>query len=1026
MSSNIAVSISADTTQLTAQLAVAKADLSATTAELRRTAQAMREAGTGAGDDLKSGLTQAAEAAAKAQASVSALRAKLADTVAPINGVAAAGEHQAGIFREKMVMAHEALMGNYSRLIGSSMVLAERTGGIGAAFATMVNPTTLAIGAVVAVVGGFAKLVVSAEEAERSLNKLKDAFTAVGHGGMMSNTGIEEMVGRIAHLPGVSREAAEQIVSDFARTRQIGGDLFRALAEDIDRSARVMGVDAPEAAKQLASAFADPAKGAHELDAAYNILTAAQLQQIDTLQRQGDRIGAQTVLLQAWKARLGELPPGLTEIQTASNNLGNAWDTLTHSIGETESWKSARAAVAGLFNTLTQGMNLMSGAANAAPKIPLDGQIRDTEKTVQMLTRRLEEMHRTASRPIDIQYVEDLLNRTEARLAALKAESGQVSAAQTQQRDDAVKDQTTEQRKADLNDPALLTQQQKMRDIEDVITRLKNEQVGATDKEKTQLQDIIAMKEKEKSDLLKGDTDSAPSKMEQWRTELSQRQEALAQQHASEQTYAAQALKLEVDFWSQKMALVKAGSKEQLEAEKARSDAVKRLYQEEAKAAEQAARDKQAISKQDSDTDLAIAKINLAEKKQILDEEAAAAKITDREKVASLKQFTEEAYQLDLKRLQDELASLNDQPKEYDRVYNEIRKLTAQHNADMAALSRQAVQAQTKDSHQTSQAWQEAFAPISRAFDGMVSGIFQGTQSIGQAAQRMAGNMALSFAEAITKMLLQFGLFKLANALGWTQIATAAASEQTALSAAVLGKEATMTSATQAGAAARNAAGATEQAGFFTRIGSQLAEWLGLETGKTTATVSGSAARDTADGTSAAAAVVAAKAEAAGTIPAYAAEAGAAAMQSVAAIPIVGWAMAPAVGAETFAAAMAFLPMASAAGGWDRVPYDGALAELHKDEMVLPAAIANPLRAMTLAMPAYARTALQSPSAPSSASSSTSSSSGGGAQNVQITINANDASSFATMLKNPASARALVQAINAQAALGTKLSSART
>ena len=77
-------------------------------------------------------------------------------------------------------------------------------------------------------------------------------------------------------------------------------------------------------------------------------------------------------------------------------------------------------------------------------------------------------------------------------------------------------------------------------------------------------------------------------------------------------------------------------------------------------------------------------------------------------------------------------------------------------------------------------------------------------------------------------------------------------------------------------------------------------------------------------------------------------------------------------------------------------------------------------------MPAYAKTALQTPSASSSAGASTISASGGGAQNVQITINANDASSFATMLKNPASARALVQAINAQAALGTKLSSART
>jgi hypothetical protein len=34
----------------------------------------------------------------------------------------------------------------------------------------------------------------------------------------------------------------------------------------------------------------------------------------------------------------------------------------------------------------------------------------------------------------------------------------------------------------------------------------------------------------------------------------------------------------------------------------------------------------------------------------------------------------------------------------------------------------------------------------------------------------------------------------------------------------------------------------------------------------------------------------------------------------------------------------------SARGGWDNVPYDGATTELHKEEMVLPAGIANPLR----------------------------------------------------------------------------------
>jgi phage-related minor tail protein len=57
---------------------------------------------------------------------------------------------------------------------------------------------------------------------------------------------------------------------------------------------------------------------------------------------------------------------------------------------------------------------------------------------------------------------------------------------------------------------------------------------------------------------------------------------------------------------------------------------------------------------------------------------------------------------------------------------------------------------------------------------------------------------------------------------------------------------------------------------------------------------------------------------------------------------------APAFGAGMAAAAASYAPMASARGGWERVPFDGAMTELHKDEMVLPAHIANPMRQMAM------------------------------------------------------------------------------
>jgi hypothetical protein len=71
-------------------------------------------------------------------------------------------------------------------------------------------------------------------------------------------------------------------------------------------------------------------------------------------------------------------------------------------------------------------------------------------------------------------------------------------------------------------------------------------------------------------------------------------------------------------------------------------------------------------------------------------------------------------------------------------------------------------------------------------------------------------------------------------------------------------------------------------------------------------------------------------------------EAASGAYKAVAGIPIVGPVLAPIAAAAAFAGVEAF----SAAGGWGDVPFDGAATTLHKNEMVLPANLATPLRSM--------------------------------------------------------------------------------
>lgn len=121
-----------------------------------------------------------------------------------------------------------------------------------------------------------------------------------------------------------------------------------------------------------------------------------------------------------------------------------------------------------------------------------------------------------------------------------------------------------------------------------------------------------------------------------------------------------------------------------------------------------------------------------------------------------------------------------------------------------------------------------------------------------------------------------------------------------------------------------------------------LDKWIAAEAMKVSASVSTSTtlqAQRVADSIAEATQSTASVARAAGV-------AGANGLASFAAAP---WPIdmgAPAFGATMAAAALSFAPVASAAGGWERVPFDGTIAELHRDEMVLPKHIADPMRQM--------------------------------------------------------------------------------
>ncbi len=88
------------------------------------------------------------------------------------------------------------------------------------------------------------------------------------------------------------------------------------------------------------------------------------------------------------------------------------------------------------------------------------------------------------------------------------------------------------------------------------------------------------------------------------------------------------------------------------------------------------------------------------------------------------------------------------------------------------------------------------------------------------------------------------------------------------------------------------------------------------------------------------------KTSAMGQIISNAGVAGAAATASAAAIPMIGWTIAPEAGLAASQAALAFMPMASAAGGYDIPSGLNPIVQTHAREMILPAKHADVIRNM--------------------------------------------------------------------------------
>ncbi len=290
MADEINVKVSADVKEVTQGMKDAAASLGEFSEAVNTAAAAAQKVNPAAFKELTQELNSGEITAREYATSLRSITPAAEEAAEATKATGDAAHVSSGGIRELIVVGRELASGNLTRLPGSLSILATRLGGI--------PPQAILAAAAIAGVGyAIYEVIDSSEKAEADLDKIQNTFAAVGRGDQFDRTQVTQYLDDLRQIPGVTSDAANAIVNEFARARN-GGELMSELIQDVKPLADLLGVDVPQAAKLLAAALNDPAKGLQDLKKYGVELTASQQEQITQMMAVNDVAGAQAVLLE--------------------------------------------------------------------------------------------------------------------------------------------------------------------------------------------------------------------------------------------------------------------------------------------------------------------------------------------------------------------------------------------------------------------------------------------------------------------------------------------------------------------------------------------------------------------------------------------------------------------------------------------------------------------------------------------------------------------------------------------------------
>ncbi len=921
MAGGLDVSVSADITDLQSKLAVAQQVLRDYQTEMKNAAKVAAQSSDEQRSALTAALGQQVQQVNAAKAAVSALNQELSNKTAAqaaVQGaeqVASSHGHMAGsagVTREVLVMLHETMMGNYNRLAGSTVVLAERTNLLHRAIMALTGPMGAAVAGAAALAGGLAYLAIEAAHTESALRGVYNAALLQGRNALQAEGDTRKHIETMRDSGVVGHKAATEIVTAIQSIPHVADDVRGKLAAIAPALFEVWDRDAERTAKGIDQAF----KSIGSLSAFLkenDLLVGGQHAAFAAAEASKDAFAAQRIGVDALTARLGPAFEAFKKQSDASKAF------------------AADIALAG-----EGALTLPSAKAAMLPPIrmPALGSQAEDEGTRRQ-TEATERYNTVARERLQIEADIGLLKQR------ITASSGEEQHAAMAALADA---------QAKLNALTSASQSAAYQKVGQDARDAANAAVtaaAAAHKTRTQISEAELIAQRDVYEAASRDSTLSEHQRTEAKAEATRLNISLTKEEArTAATGASDALKAAIASYDQQIAAahgnavqVIALEHDKLAAIRAAKGESSAIYQEALKHETEAvnAAVQQQFAAMESAGKRRIAQV-AAEAKEV----AAYRQSTKAEEIAAVIQAVETEQRAELQQADTVIASLTEGTLAYKTATDARLRIAQQFKTELTRLHAEETAAGVSSATAVMRAYDHAFSGVGSTGTRAIEGLVTGQMTFQRASGMVAQSVLSGFIGMTTTMVGRWVAKELAqSAISSAATAQRVATEQAAgnigfgaLIARWIGLEGAKTTATTGGAAAR--ATAETSGGFFSVIGTMLAEWLGLETAKTGGTVAQVGARTAIEDTSAASQLVETLTTNVAGAESYAAVGAAAAGSSVAAIPYVGWAMAPGVAAETYGVLSGFAAMASLDVGTSYVPSD-MMAQIHRGEMVIPA-----------------------------------------------------------------------------------------